>query len=70
MKRLDFSYVLDEGSRFELALTSDEEMTPASVALMATYICMFFLALKKIPGIDMGHVDVETLIRDLMKGEQ
>lgn len=66
MNSLDFSYSPDGKCRLKLCLTSDEKITNTDLSTMSTYIYMLFMVLKQVAGMDT-NVDVEALIRDIMK---
>ena len=69
MQSLKFEYTTDGVSRFELELYSDgERMTRQDLMLMGDYIHLLFLTLRRVGNVSSG-VDVEAMIRDLMRGD-
>lgn len=69
MQKLTFDYSSDGVSHFNLELHSDgQRLTRSDLILMGDYIHLLFLTLRRLGNVNSG-VDIEAMIRDLMKGD-
>ena len=69
MQTLRFTYTTDSASTFHLELTSeDERLTGSDLILMGKYIRLLFATIRKIGEIN-SSTDIDSLIDDLMRGD-
>lgn len=72
MQKLKFAYKTDGVSQFELTLTPEgNRITGSDLVLMGKAIQVLFATIRQIGNINSSsNVDIDEMIRDLMKGDQ